>query len=90
MSILIAAKPLVCEKIRFSFPAPYLPDKFGRDINAHPKFTMSPIETRVGTIIHGPKACGIESFGLIEGDFEGPADTVAETFRMRHAMGKVS
>ena len=53
------------------FPAPYVPDIFGRDIDAHGQFTMSCIETRAGLIFNTPEVCGIKTSGVLESDCYG-------------------
>lgn len=68
------------------WPLKFLPDKRGRDINAHPEIHILPIETLMGIELFGPPIRpGIRATGLIEGDFVGLYDFLTNQFRMRHA-----
>jgi hypothetical protein len=76
------------------FPAPFRPDRFNQDINAHPELHMTPNETRIGLEFHGPDWNNFRSYGLIEGDFIGARAQLTRgfatgAFSMRHAYGKI-
>lgn len=77
------------EEQRLDYPDRYLPDIFGVDINAHGKWQMTPIETRIGLLLIGPQWRCFRTEGVIEGDFRGPSDASILGFRLRHAYGKI-
>lgn len=54
------------------YPAPFLPDKFGQDINAHPTFHMAAYETRIGAYFEFVPMRSLLCSGIIEMDFRGP------------------
>ena len=71
------------------YPAPYLPDVYKQDINAHGKWHMTGFETRVGLLFIGPEWNGLRTDGLIEGDFRGINDANLSAFRHRNTLGRV-
>ncbi len=70
-------------------PTNTLPDKNGKDINAHPSFNYSAITTRITGDIKGPDAFGAKTSGMIEADFSGVTNGDINGFRLRHAIGKL-
>lgn len=77
------------EEQAFLYPRPPLIDIYGQDINAHGKWDMLAIESRIGIALEGPSWGEFATDGLIEGDFRGPSDTVTSTFRLRQAFGRI-
>jgi hypothetical protein len=75
------------------YPAPKESDVNGRDINGHPLFTMTAIETRLGVNIPVPQfSKDIETLAIIEGDFRGSVletDISVTQYRLRLALGKI-
>lgn len=71
------------------FPARKLCDPVGNDINGHPQFNMTFVETRVGIILDTKELWhNIKISGLIEGDFEGFSEATIGCFRARHAYAE--
>lgn len=71
------------------WPLRKLLDPCGKDINDHPKFQFTAIETRVGFLIRGPNIGTRKKVGasaIIEGDFFGLTENLINQFRMRHAF----
>ncbi len=64
------------------WPLPILRDRFCQDINAHPGWNMTAIQTRFGVIVEQPWYNTIAK-GVIEGDFLGATDASIGTYRMR-------
>jgi hypothetical protein len=60
------------EDLRLIVPEPRMPDINGRDVNARAQFNMLAIETRLRTLMIGPKIGRARPFGFIEVDFTGP------------------
>lgn len=71
------------------YPKRKLPDKNGKDINAHPEFGMTSIETRFGLNMSGLDFDCTKIFGNIEGDFRGTSNFTCATFRLRQAYLKL-
>lgn len=75
------------------FPAPILRDRCGRDINAHPDWNITAIQSRFGTIAESPLPWDESKVSaIIETDFLGAYngataedDPLAGTFRIRYA-----
>ncbi len=67
------------------YPEPKELDRCGRDIQAHPVYTMLAIESRVRAEIIGPDVLGAAAKGVIEADFYGINEQTCNVFRMRHA-----
>ena len=60
------------QNLRLIVPEPKMPDQCGRDINARAQFNMLAIETRLRTLMIGPKVGRMRPFGFVEVDFTGP------------------
>ena len=71
------------------FPAPYLPDIFRQDINAHGEWNMDAFESRLGVALRGPDWGCFATDAIIEGDFRGAFESTIFNFRMRNALGRI-
>ena len=67
------------------WPEPVIKDRFCRDINAHPEWGATSIQTKVGVVAQEPWHDGMIS-GVIEGDFLGADDLTISTYRLRYAF----
>ncbi len=77
------------EDLFLFYPAGKDIDKQGNDINASPGFNYSAITSRLTGEIKTPSAFGAETSGIIEADFSGVTNESINTFRLRHAYGKM-
>jgi len=64
-------------------------DANGDDINATPNFNILNVQTRGIVNISVPDVLGAKAVGYIEGEFFGSAEGNINTFRLRHAYGKL-
>jgi hypothetical protein len=64
-------------------------DANGDDINATPNFNILNVQTRGMVSISVPDVLGAKATGYIEGAFFGSAEGNINTFRLRHAFGKL-
>jgi len=64
-------------------------DDNGDDINATPNFNILNVQTRANVSISVPDVLGAKATGYIEGAFFGSAEGNINTFRLRHAFGKL-
>ncbi len=71
------------------FPAPFLPDIFGQDINAHGEWNMDAFESRLGVALRGPDWNSFITDAIIEGDFRGALESTIFNFRLRNAFGRI-
>jgi len=71
------------------WPAPYMPDNDGADINEGLNFNFLSIQTRLKGSITGPDAFGARTSGVIEGSFFGTTNSDINGFRLRHAFAKL-
>lgn len=71
------------------FPAPYLPDIFKQDINAHGFWNMDAFESRIGLSLQGPQWGCVTTDAIVEGDFRGAFEASIFNFRLRNAVGRV-
>ncbi len=65
-------------------------DNNGLDINKTPSYNFSPIGTRLGVKVKGPKTCGAETMGVIEAEFFGNTNATINTLRLRHSYLKMN
>lgn len=62
----------------------------GKDLNDQSNFNILFIQSRLSANITGPDFFGMETSGLIEGDFFGNSDETTGEFRIRHAFIKLT
>lgn len=75
----------------FLFPEPFVPDVLGRDINAHPDFHMSPVQTCLGFELTGPNPSDdITITGIVEGDFRGTTIPTISSYALRHIYAMIN
>ncbi|MDD2530496.1 MAG: hypothetical protein PHN41_04635 [Bacteroidales bacterium] len=67
------------------YPLPPLLNEKGEDLNAVDNHYFSVSTTRIGTKLNFGKTKGADIFGVIEVDFTGQADGMANYLRLRHA-----
>ena len=77
------------EDLFLFYPANEYLDNHGSDINDSPGFNYSAITSRLKGDINGPEAFGAETSGVIEADFSGVTNENINSFRLRHAFGKL-
>ncbi len=73
----------------YLYPTPENLDANGDDINATPNFNILNVQTRGMVSISVPDVLGAKASGYIEGAFFGSAQGNINTFRLRHAFGKL-
>lgn len=73
----------------YLYPQNEVLDENGDDINAVPNFNILNIQTRGRVNITVPDVLGAKATGFIEGAFFGSAGSNINTFRLRHAFGKL-
>lgn len=87
----ITRQPVLATNIAsYLFPAQFLPDVIGRDINAHAQSTMDSIGARLGMLFN-PIAQRTENniFGLLEFDFSGVSPITVYIAKIRHGFGEI-
>ncbi|MFP4471231.1 MAG: hypothetical protein ACLFPE_11130 [Bacteroidales bacterium] len=72
------------------YPQPELPDPDGEDINAKSNFNILNVQTRAQIAVSGPDVWGAKSSAFVEGAFFGSAESNINTFRLRHALVKLT
>lgn len=65
-------------------------DAKGNDLNQTPSYNFTPIGTRVGVKVKGPKALGAETMGVVEAEFFGNSNATINTLRLRHSYLKLN
>lgn len=78
------------EGLMLLYPLNQKLDLNGSDINNAPSYNFSPIGTRLGVKVKGPKACGAETMGVVEAEFFGNSNATINTLRLRHSYLKMN
>lgn len=71
------------------YPQREVKDINGEDVNEKANLNMLSIQTRLTTVITGPRAFGAKTSGVVEGAFFGHSDGDINGFRLRHAFVKL-
>lgn len=78
------------EGLMLLYPLNEKKDVNNADINNVPSYNFSPIGSRIGVKIKGPKACGAETMGVVEAEFFGNSNATINTLRLRHSYLKMN